>query len=486
MIRRIVSRWLAAGLLMVSVSVGRADDFHAGPPWVVDTDMGLDDVVALALLLQAPGIDIHGVVAADGVNSAEDAARFVSAMLREFNRPDVKLYASAGGIPREAPPFRGFARQAVGRALGAEAGPDPRKFVPEAYTDGDRAVNVLLLGPATNLAAALRRDAGLAKRLARVVVAGPRDEAVNWNLARDVDAWRAVRASGAAVTFVAPRQELGGQERARFGACLDGPVDSIGQRVVGRLLPGKDVRLHYLNHLAWHDEAAAMYAMRPAMFEARDELRWSQAGELSAAVVSALAEGRQRKSRVVFAEGDLPAAALHEELRSRAASMLAKNGSQEFFAQLIMNEVHDHLGAYSIVGVKMGLRAAELLNAPAHGMRVVAHVAPGPPASCINDGILVATGSTPGRALFEQGVPDPQRVSASFSYNGRTTTLALKARYRVEIGANIGQLVKAHGLESPAYWSAVRAMGLDIWENWHRRDLFEVVDSPGARPGGGG
>ncbi len=48
----------------------------------------------------------------------------------------------------------------------------------------------------------------------------------------------------------------------------------------------------------------------------------------------------------------------------------------------------------------MGLRAAELLNAPPHAMTIVSSAPPTQPVSCLNDGLLVATGSTPGRGLF--------------------------------------------------------------------------------------
>ena len=92
---------------------------------------------------------------------------------------------------------------------------------------------------------------------------------------------------------------------------------------------------------------------------------------VAAAITDALSRGRQRKDRVVFIDGPLPARVLAARRAGPAGAILANNGPDEWFAQLLLNELHEHLGAYSIIGVKMGLRAAELLNAPQHSMTII-------------------------------------------------------------------------------------------------------------------
>ena len=191
-----------------------------------------------------------------------------------------------------------------------------------------------------------------------------------------------------------------------------------------------------------------------------------------------LSDGRQHKHRVVFVGRPLPDDVFRPDVRSRRAAIIAKNGQAEWFAQLLMNELHEHLGAYSVIGVKMGLRAAELLNAPQHAMKVTSHVPAGPPVSCLNDGVIVATGCTPGRALFTHTPGPPGSIAVSFEYNGQRLTLAVKPEYRNRIKAEIQTLLGKYTLADHEYWDGVRRLGLDIWENWHRRDLFEIVDKP--------
>jgi pyrimidine-specific ribonucleoside hydrolase len=166
---------------------------------------------------------------------------------------------------------------------------------------------------------------------------------------------------------------------------------------------------------------------------------------------------------------------LREDVRARRDAIIAANGEDEWSAELLLNEVHQHLGAYSIIGVKMGLRAAELLNAPRHAMAVVSNAPEAQPESCLDDGLMVAIGSTPGRRLYRSEPGPPGTIQASFAYNRRRVTLRLEDSYRSRIEGRIAQLRQQFTLADQAYWDGVRELGLEIWQDWHRLDLFEVT-----------
>ncbi len=200
-----------------------------------------------------------------------------------------------------------------------------------------------------------------------------------------------------------------------------------------------------------------------------------------------MSRGRQLTQPVVLSNRSVPDVMLQDDVRARRDAIVAANGEDEWFAELLLNELHQHLGAYSILGVKMGLRAAELLNAPRHAMAVVSHAPATQPESCLNDGLLVGTGSTPGRGLFVHEPGAAGTIEASFAYNRRRVTLRLKDSYRDQIHARIGGLLGQYSLADQGYWDGVRAFGLEIWQNWHRLDLFEAsietIGAPPAAPG---
>ena len=122
-----------------------------------------------------------------------------------------------------------------------------------------------------------------------------------------------------------------------------------------------------------------------------------------------------------------------------------------------------------------GVAPASLLNTPQHGIKVVSRVAAHLPVSCLNDGIIVATGSTPGRRLFNHTPGPPGSVDVDFAYNGRRITLVLKQKPRQAVSAKIKALKDKFALENDGYGDGVHRLGLNIWENWHRHDLFEII-----------
>ncbi len=475
MIRRVL---FVAVLACLTFAAARADEAGQRPPIVIDTDMGMDDAVTLALALQHPDAELAAIVACDGIASGEKAADFVERMLDLFNRRDVAVYAAPPAEPRRLFALRAFAEKVVDNALPPASQRARRPFSPEAYRVPGKKTTILALGPLTNLAAALQADPRLKADIERVIVANPPEAEQGWNGRHDPAAFAAVRASGLPLTFVvATEAALKPPAWCRTDNYVNTPT-SLAERFLQRLLASPSVRSHYLHDLpTLNDELALLYCFTPEFFkpgEVDGVVVVGDAPGLANELDEVAREGRQHKHWVVFAEGPVAGELFREDVRQRKADIIAKNGRVEWFAQVLMNELHQHLGAYSIVGVKMGLRAAELLNAPQHGMRVTSHTLTTPPASCLNDGVIVATGCTPGRALFSQQ-PDPAAgVAVSFSYNGRRVTLKLKSEYADQIAAHLAALVDKHGLEDQKYWDAVRVFGLDIWENWHRRDLFDV------------
>ena len=476
-------RWILTLSLLAAPAL--AHDKMLSCPIVIDTDMGLDDAVTLALALQHPGLNVTAIVACDGVASGETCTAYLERMLERFNRRDIALYAPAPvAAAKTPPPFRAFAERAVGAALPPPIERFRRPFSPDAYISDAGQTVVLVLGPMSNLAAALRARPELRSGISEVFIAGAPDAKKSWNAAFDPEALTTLWDAHLELEFVIAANAGRKPDSWQDGDLALGPDTSVGESFFRQLMAEPDVRRHYLTKFAsFHDELIILYAVAPELFS-----KPTPAGIViphdSAAnarlFTRLLSAGRQKMERVIFVKERLPDAIFQDDIRRRRARIIAKNGETEWFAQLLMNEMHEHLGAYSVIGVKMGLRAAELLNAPQHSMQITSRVAAVPPVSCFNDGVIVSTGSTPGRALFKHEPGPPGTVEVTFAYNGRKLTLRLKDEYRLKIRNRIAGLLETYTLADEEYWTGVRELGLIIWENWHRRDLFEAGIASGA------
>jgi pyrimidine-specific ribonucleoside hydrolase len=144
---------------------------------------------------------------------------------------------------------------------------------------------------------------------------------------------------------------------------------------------------------------------------------------------------------------------------------------EEWNAALLTNEFHRHLGIYSLIGAKMGIRAREILGAGVDELRVISRTGFEPPISCMTDGLQVATGASLGRGMIEveSGNPEPAAV---FVQGSRRLTLRLRDETAERIRLDIAAAVGKHGGLTPSYWEEVRALALRYWLEMDRREIF--------------
>jgi pyrimidine-specific ribonucleoside hydrolase len=158
--------------------------------------------------------------------------------------------------------------------------------------------------------------------------------------------------------------------------------------------------------------------------------------------------------------------------------IIATHGLEEWKATLLTNELHRHLGTYSIIGAKMGIRARELLGAAFEDVRVESHAGLKPPLSCLNDGLQVSTGASLGRGtirVVEGRSPAPEAV---FIHDDKAVRLRLKQTIVERIRADIAAAIKQHGNVTPAYFAAIRQLSLHHWAELKRAELFEETTEP--------
>ncbi len=476
-------RFIVALLFVTLTSPVVAHDY-SNEPVIIDTDMGLDDAVTLALALQRPHLNVAAIVACEGVAGREGAVELLGRMLCRFNRTDIPLYAPVAlEPPKDAPPFRPFAEQAIKHALPDKSRVKANVFVPDAFSIKGKQVSVWVLGPLTNLAAALKAKPELVQGIRQVMVAGSDDPDSAWNIRFDPAALQFVRKTGVPILFIVADNHAQKSPSWWDKAVSSPGVTSPAAAFINDLVSDERVRHHYLGYFVnFHDELVAMYYADHHMFRGEGGTAVPTASDdVNRLFAKLVNEGRQRKRRVVFVDQLLPENVLQPDVRERRNRIITAHGSDEWFAQLLMNELHEHLGAYSVVGVKMGIHAAELLNAPQHSMSIVSHTAPRPPVSCLNDGLIVASGSTPGRRLFSHIAGEAGATRVEFAYNDQKVTLRLKQEYQAQIKAHISKLLATNTLEDDAYWAGVRLFGLDIWEKWSRQDIFEIVETKPAQ-----
>jgi pyrimidine-specific ribonucleoside hydrolase len=155
-------------------------------------------------------------------------------------------------------------------------------------------------------------------------------------------------------------------------------------------------------------------------------------------------------------------------------SAITRYGLDEWKACVLTDEFHGHLGVFSIVGAKMGMRARDFFGIGTDLLNVVSFAGTKPPFSCMNDGIQVSTGATLGQGTIKVDSDTITKPSAIFTFSGISIKITLKPEYLAQVQADIHKGITEFGLADENYWSLIRQNALNYWMQWDRNKIFEV------------
>lgn len=257
---------------------------------IVDTDMGIDDAIALLMLLDRPEVEIEAITTVAGNISLDQATHNVGVVLDVANGPAIPFYRGCARplLPYEpedaagihGPDGLGGAGQVETRrrAEAEHASPALVRLVRE----NPGQITLLVLGPLTNVALALRLDPELPQKLKRLVVMGGAVDGrgnttstTEFNIGFDPEAAKIVFAAAGQVPdglWLVP-WETSLAYALPFAAWYtmiagDQPVARFVRQMTAHL---KQV-LEAIDHTAfsWPDPLAAAVAISPALVTAQE------------------------------------------------------------------------------------------------------------------------------------------------------------------------------------------------------------------------
>lgn len=176
---------------------------------------------------------------------------------------------------------------------------------------------------------------------------------------------------------------------------------------------------------------------------------------------------------VVLAAFPVDPALFREDVRPYVKKIIERHGLEEWKACILTNELHRHLGIYSLVGAKMGIRAREILEAPFDTVDVISLAGSQRPLSCMNDGLQVSTGASVGRAAIT--IAHVNQPAAIFLYKDTKVTLRIKNEIMRQIQGDIKAALKKYGGLNPEYFAHIRKLSLKYWLEWDRKEIFEEI-----------
>ncbi|UWQ79840.1 nucleoside hydrolase [Leisingera sp. S132] len=288
---------------------------------IIDTDPGIDDAMAIFYAAAAPDIDLLGLTTIFGNVTTATATRNALRLL-EAAELDVPVAAGAT-TPLVLPPFKpsahvhgdeGFGDIPAAEPKGQALEEDAADFLCRMAREHKGELVVCPIGPLTNIALAMQRDAEFIRNVKSIVVMGgsleeggnitPHAEA---NIYHDPHAADVVCQGGSKVVFV-------GLDVTHRILCLAHDFEAIAAKSpeLGGML--QEMSYFYLkfylevagkNGCSLHDPAAVIACTNPELFGMRDvALEVSCEGETSGATLAAPDSGREPVKVCMTVEAD--------------------------------------------------------------------------------------------------------------------------------------------------------------------------------------
>jgi len=464
---------------------------------IVDTDGGPGDFRAICMMLASPEIEVIAITTVDGILSPKETANRVRELLKHFHHEGIpvglgKSNQDISRIPDETATIAEslqWVKEGSPVPSGSLPGSNPVslpgavELILEAIELEDMPVDIISLGPLTNLAAVLGENPEIPDQVRKVYWYNSEESKKDFNYALDTRSARAVLGS----EFPLDRVHTGEIRPGITDSFLAG-MDTLTTRYAAAI---EDLYRNTPPGIAKHpiatrlaDDCIPLYLLYPEHFttvttdeEPFRRTATAKAGaDLTPHLLTILDSDREDKS-IIFSSFPVDPGLFVEDVAPITSEIIEKHGLKEWKIVVLTNEFHEHLGIYSILGAKMGLRAREYFHLGIDELKIESYAGSNPPVSCMNDGLQVSTGSTLGHGTITLGEGQVY-PKARFAFKNRVIELSVRENLRQQIKMDVGYGVQTYGLDSTEYWDYIRELALRYWLELSRFDIFDIREIP--------
>lgn len=456
-------------------------------PWkpsnyvIIDMDGGIDDMRAISMLLASPDVRVLAVTVSPGALSAEHAYIKVKSLLNSFYHEGIPVGINriSKYNPEEFP-------VALQTKWGNESGIDPAgapdfiSVISDMISSENTKISFICLGSMSTAWNALRNIPGFRTHVKEFIWSadGYEDKAgFNYNTDKE-----------ASVKML--KQEIPVKIIRKFALSDPGfynddlirsiiAINTPYAKKIGGFFRSDTAKTHKYIYEGT-DDMVPVFLHNPGLFMSKvysniSECTPADEAGIKNAVMLILKGATVAPNQVIK---NLPSdpGFYFEDIAPSVNEIIERYGMNEWASGVIANELHRHLGVFAIVGVKMGIRAREYFNTGVDEFRAFSYAGSTPPLSCMNDGIQVSTGATPGHGLLTVRNDTVLCPAVDFTYLKRTIRLTLKPELAEKISAELKEINYIYGLDSNIYWELVRKNTIKYWKELDRHDIFVIEE----------
>jgi pyrimidine-specific ribonucleoside hydrolase len=453
-------------------------------PWkpnhyiIIDTDGGIDDMRAVTMLLASPDVRVLGIIVSPGALDTGTSYKKVKSLLNSFHHEGLPVAVNRSC--RFISPVFGAAASTIWgdeSGIGEKDAPGVISLIENLLSAEKTKVSFICLGGMTSAAEAMSEIPSFATQVKEIIwSADGSDDKTGFNYNIDKVSSEKILRGSIPLKIVQSCNETMFYDSS-LKASLNSAKNIYAVKIAGFL--NSDNASHPFA-LRATDEMVPLYLHYPKLFKADTsgtdiDCSPLEVQPLRESFIRVLSGESVPKNQVIKNFPSDPSF-YSDDVAPYVTEIINKYGTDEWISGVIANELHRHLGVYAIIGVKMGIRAREYFDTGVDEFSAISFAGSIPPLSCMNDGIQVSTGATPGHGLLTVKNEEPTTPSALFTYMDRKIKVTLKPEITNKINSELKEINFVYGLDSNIYWELVRKNSIKYWTNLDRHDIFTIEE----------
>ena len=473
-------------LLIFVLKTGLAQSIDTKTPIIIDTDAGIDDLRAINLFMADKDADILAITTTGGNLSSQQGLDKVNSLLHYLKSDNI---ATAAGKKTSTPPpaWRKFSENIYwGEKTKTNNNKfDAAKLIINKLQTYPEKVTIICLGPLTNLQAILKSSKTIKDKIKRVIWY---DKSIypfaGFNYEFDKKAADYIFKTNLNINVISNLNKT----LSAFNQTFLDSINKINTKYA-HIISKAYKNIEALNtiksgHAKLWDDLIPVYVLYPKLFDIKpitNKPNFSintnyNVKAVREKIIKILAKDYEFETNVVFDKFPVNPKDYKYDVRRLMDTIIKKYGTEEWRACVLTDELHQHLGIYSTVGAKMGLKAREIFKVPIDQIKVISFAGNRPPIGCMNDGLQIGAGATLGHNAISIANDSIARPEAIFIYNGVKKRFTLKKEYTQQVHSDISKGIVEYGNLTSGYWKLIRKLSIKYWLEWDRNKIFNIED----------
>ena len=473
---------ICIALLSMQIQTSTA---HSGKPKyhiIIDSDGAIDDMRAITMFLACNDVRVLGITGSQGSIKSYSAAIKITSLLSYFHHQGIPVGVGKT-VNSDLPEWSGFSESIYwgdnipDRSIQFHKAIDLMNNIVEDYSEK---IILIAMGGFTNFAEWLKNKPENIRKIERIIWYNDKNIEQGFNYQIDKNSFDFIKTLNIPIQIVSNTRSDLICDTTLLNNLQN--VNTIYAKQIVNVHKQAQVSEKILqNHLQLWDDLLPLFLSCPIIFntdEQKNNITYVYLEKqipkdfITEIITTLLISGTETNNRV-FKEFPVDSMLYKNPVTKIQARTIEDWGLIEWKATVLTNEIHGHTGVYSIIGVKMGIRACEYFNVGINNLQVISFAGKKPPLSCLNDGIQISTGATIGQGLIEISDTICTIPTAIFEFNNKRIKIKLKEALTQKIQDDIKKGVQLYNF-SEQYWLYIEELAIQYWANLDKHSIFEI------------